>query len=43
MDVVAISCSDAEARRADARAILAGFLAREAMKRRDGKIRRTAA
>jgi hypothetical protein len=43
MNVGAVSCTDAEARRADARAILAGFLAREAMKRRDAKTRRTAA
>lgn len=43
MGVVPASCPDAESRRADARAILAPLLAREAMKRRDGKTRRTGA
>lgn len=43
VDVVAVRCPDAEARRGAARAILARLLARSAMEGRDGEIRRKAA
>ena len=43
VDVAAVRCPDAEARRGAARAILARLLARETMKRREGEIRKKAA
>ena len=43
MEIVSVSCSDAEAKRGVARAILDRLLARETMKRREGEIRKRAA
>jgi len=43
VEIVPVSCTDAEARRGVARAFLARLLARETMKRRKGEVRRKAA